>query len=336
MDVTTTAPLKRNLSAVITLFFVAPLVAEFLLGDLPLKLLPVLIMLAPMYGGGAVLIRETVRRTGRGWPSILLLGAAYGLIEEAYATQSLFNPDYLKMHAHWLAVGYIPALGIGSWWTLLTLNVHAFWSMGVSIALVEALVPEAAESPWLGRVGDTIVAVVFVLGVAANAEFQMKKDPFRASHAQFLSIAAVCLVLIVAAFLLPLRGARTKTGFVPNPWLTGVLALFLGLVVNLTSPHLGWEAVWIMLSLDAIFLSLVGLFSQRTGWRPVHTFSLGAGGAIAYGLHAFIQPPLVPGSVLMARIGNAIFLAAAIAVIVVGAKQSSRLTVSPAEGTLNT
>jgi hypothetical protein len=44
---------KRNVFAIITLFFVAPLVAEYLLGDLPLKLLAALIVLAPAYGGAA-------------------------------------------------------------------------------------------------------------------------------------------------------------------------------------------------------------------------------------------------------------------------------------------
>jgi hypothetical protein len=65
---------KRKISPVITLFFVAPLVAEYLLGDLPLKLLPALIFLAPAHGGGAILIRETARRARRGWPTMLLLG----------------------------------------------------------------------------------------------------------------------------------------------------------------------------------------------------------------------------------------------------------------------
>ncbi len=94
---------RRNVPAAITLFFVAPFVAEYLLGDLSLKLLPALILLAPMYGGGALLIREHVRHKGRGWPTILCLGAAYALLEEGLVTQSLFNPDYLKLHMHfWL------------------------------------------------------------------------------------------------------------------------------------------------------------------------------------------------------------------------------------------
>ena len=56
---------KRILPAV-GLFFLGPLVAEFLLGDLPINLLGALVILAPLYGGGALLIREVVRRTGRG------------------------------------------------------------------------------------------------------------------------------------------------------------------------------------------------------------------------------------------------------------------------------
>lgn len=49
----------------------------------------------PLYGTVAVLIREITRRTGRGWPTILLLGAAFGLIQAGLIDQSLFNPGYL-------------------------------------------------------------------------------------------------------------------------------------------------------------------------------------------------------------------------------------------------
>jgi hypothetical protein len=130
-------PVKgRGIWPALGLVFVAPLVAEFLLGNLPIKLLPALIVLAPMYGGGALLIREVVRRTGRGWPSILLLGMAYGIFEEAFTTQSLFNPNYLKLNLGLLTPAYIPSLGIGAWWTLWMLMVHGIWSISTPIALV--------------------------------------------------------------------------------------------------------------------------------------------------------------------------------------------------------
>src|SRR5262245_6914993 len=63
----------RSFRLAVGLFLLAPLVAELLLGNLPITALYTLVALAPLYGGGALLIREVVRRTGRGWSSILIL-----------------------------------------------------------------------------------------------------------------------------------------------------------------------------------------------------------------------------------------------------------------------
>jgi hypothetical protein len=316
---------KRKISAVITLFFVAPLVAEYLLGDLPLKLLPVVIVLAPMYGGGAVLIRDAARRAGRGWPTMLVLALAYMLIEEGLVTQSLFNHDYLKMQMHLLDPAYLPALGIGAWWTLLMINLHVFWSMGVSIALVEALYPAEADAPWMGSAGDAALGVLFVLGAVANFGIGFKQNHFVASHAQLLCVAALWVLVVVCAYLLPRGGRGVRDGAVPNAWVRGVMALVFGLGLMSTPPKWGWGAVGTMLVIDVIFLGLVWILSRRAGWGSLHILSLAAGGAVAYGVHAFLQKPLL-GGVVWARIGNAVFLAAAIGVIALGAKRVLRLT----------
>jgi hypothetical protein len=73
------------------LFLLAPLVAEYLLGNLPITAAGSLVVLAPLYGGGALLIREVARRLGRGWPTLLVWGVAYALLEEGIVTMSLFN-----------------------------------------------------------------------------------------------------------------------------------------------------------------------------------------------------------------------------------------------------
>jgi hypothetical protein len=321
---------KRNLFAVITLFFLAPLVAEYLLGDLPLKLLTALVVLAPAYGGGAVLIRETARRTGRGWPTMLMLGAAYTLIGEGLVSQSLFNPDYMQRHWHLLHPAYIPALGIGGWWTLLMLNLHTFWSMGVSIALVETLFPAEAESPWLGRVGDSLVGLVFVLGSAAGFGIGFKQNRFVASHAQLLSAAALCVLLIVSAFLIPAPRLRKAGGIVPSPWITGGVAFVLGMGVMNTPLRWGWAAVGVMLATDAVFLVLLTLFSRQTDWSALHTLSLAAGGVLVYGIHAYTAKPLV-GGLLWMHISNTVFLAAAACLIWLGATRAIRnRTLAPA------
>ena len=51
--------------------------------------------LMPLYGAGALLVRESARRLGRGWPTIALFAAAYALIEEGPVDQMIFNPGYL-------------------------------------------------------------------------------------------------------------------------------------------------------------------------------------------------------------------------------------------------
>src|ERR1035438_4895703 len=123
----TPAQWKQSVLPAIGLFFLAPLVAEFLLGNLSITMLSALIVLAPSYGGGALLIRELVRRSGRGWPTMVLLALAYGILEEAFTTQSLFNPNYLSLNMHLLQPAYIPALGIGGWWTVFVLALHTVW-----------------------------------------------------------------------------------------------------------------------------------------------------------------------------------------------------------------
>ena len=320
------------------LLFAAPLVAEYLLGNLPIKLLPALIVLAPMYGGGALLIRETVRRSRRGWPSILLLGMAYGIFEEAYTTQSLFNPDYLKLKLHLLAPAYIPTLGIGGWWTLWMLMVHGIWSISTPIALVEACVPSRARTPWTGRTGLAVIAIVFLAGAAGSTLITLRTDSFIASRAQFASAALAIAILVLLAFRIPAGhrefGQTAASAFEVKPspgntsgaataWALGSVALLLASAALLVPPVWGWGAVAALLALDCLMLLAVYLLRRRGALSLRHQLALGAGAALAYGWHAFLQHPAVGTLDASVRVGNAIFLLGAIALISLGAKRTT-------------
>ncbi len=317
---------QRSIAAALTLFFLAPLVAEYLLGDLPVTLLSALVMLAPMYGGGALLIRELTRRSGRGWPTMLLLGCAYAFIEEGFSTQSLFNPNFLGMHL--LAPAWIPSLGIGAWWTVLMLNVHPLWSMGVSIALAEGLFPsrtrthQMPQTPWLGKIGLSTAALLMIVGAAGGGVYSYRHSHFRASVAQFAVNAIFCILLVTAAFLLPRPASSTTAGQVPSPWLTSLTAFLLGVFVFFTPPQLGWGAVTIILAADLIALIFVGVAAGRAGWTPLHTLSLAAGGAIFYGVHAFLGNPVVPSPRWIVRSGNALFLVLAVMLILIAVRRT--------------
>jgi hypothetical protein len=313
---------QRSILAAVTLFFVAPFVAEFLLGDFPPTYLPLLILFAPMYGGGALLIRELARRTGRGWPTMLLLGCSYCLIEEGFSTQSLFNPNAFGLHLHLLASAWIPALGIGGWWTIFMLNVHPFWSIGVSIALVEGLFPSRASTPWLGKAGDSAAAVLFAAGFYVNTLLLLRRDPFRASHTQLAVTGVVCILFAAAAFLVPARAVRAGVGAAPSPWLTGAGTFVLGAAVFLAPVHWNWAAVAWIVADDLVFLLLLRVFSRRAGWTMLHTLSIGAAGALVYGVHAFITAPVVPAPMVIVLAGHALFLFAALALIAPGIRRT--------------
>jgi hypothetical protein len=84
--------LWRRVAPALGLFFLAPLVAEYLLGNVPVGAIAGVFILAPMYGGGALLIREVARRAGRGWPTILVLALAYGVLQPTLIDHTMFTP----------------------------------------------------------------------------------------------------------------------------------------------------------------------------------------------------------------------------------------------------
>jgi hypothetical protein len=86
--------LRRGAPAA-TLFVLAPVIGEVLFGAIPLSRLPFgLLGVVGLYGGGAILVRELVvrRRLGAAW--LVVLGLAYGLVEEGLVVQSLFDRHY--------------------------------------------------------------------------------------------------------------------------------------------------------------------------------------------------------------------------------------------------
>ena len=307
----------------LVLFFLAPLVSEFLLGNLPITMLPALLILAPMYGGGALLIREIVRRTGRSWPSIMLLGIAYAILEEAFTTQTLFNPNYLHLNLHLLDYAPIRALGIGAWWSMYVLSLHSIWSIAVSIALAEALFPEKAATPWLGTIGLSATAFIFLFGIAATTLVSLRIERekggiFVASSSQFLGAAVVCILLIVIAFALPVHQRELRAGTVVRPSIVGTAGFVAGLIFLLVPPFWGWGAVAIYIALYLIAIIFVLSQSSRNGWGARHRLALASGAALAYAVHSFPQPSVTNEDPTIDLIGNSIFTVGAVAIIAIG------------------
>src|SRR4051812_3956909 len=193
--------MKSTKWPVAALLFLSPLIGEYLLGSLPASMIALLPLMMAMYGAGAVLIREVVRARGGGWASIVLLATAYGLFEEGFVTQSLFNPNYL--HLRLLDYGFLPALGTALPWAIFVVGIHAVWSITVPIALTESAFTAQRDRPWLGIAGRTGFALAFMAGCALIAVFSYRQVPFVATASQFGVTGALIAALSVAAIKLP-------------------------------------------------------------------------------------------------------------------------------------
>jgi len=285
--------MMRRLLPVISLWVLAPLVAEYLLGSLPVSLIVILPLMAAMYGSGALLIREAARRSGGGWVTIALLGIAYGFVEEGFVTQSLFNPNYL--HLRLLDVGYIPALGIGLPWLVFVVTIHTVWSISVPIGFAEALFPARRDERWLGPVGIGIFTLLFLAGSAAVANFTYKSLPFMASPGQFLATGVIVVALIAAAFAWPRYRKAQSDRAAPHPAALFALAFLAGsgvmLVEHYGSVLRGWP--WqvgfaILVMIEAVFVALMIRCTRGRQWRDSHRFALMAGGLGVYGVFGFL------------------------------------------------
>jgi hypothetical protein len=326
--------IRRVLPAV-GLFFLAPLTAEFLLGNIPITALYLLPMFALLYGSGAILIREVARRRGWGWPTMVTWALAYGVLEEGVTTQSLFNPDYAGQHL--LRAGYVHALGMGVPWTLFVLTLHTVWSISVPIAITETVARSGPTRPWLRRPGLTVTIVLFAVGVVATTAVSIGMDPFVASTGQFVGTGIAIFVLVALGALLGVRGHAPRTELTrsaPNPWLLGAGSLAASSAFMLLSLGSGldpWVSVAIDLVLYAAAVLVIRYCSRLRGFGAAHRLALAGGALLTYAWHAFPEGPVLPASHAADLTGNAVFAAGAVALLVVAVLRLRSGSPAPAE-----
>ena len=311
--------MTRRIAPALVLVFLAPFVGEVLLGNTPVRLILSYLLVLPMYGFGALFIRELSRRSGRGWPTILILGVAYGVAEEGLADMSLFNPNFLGQHL----LSYGNLFGVGWPWWFFVLTLHAVWSIGVSIALAEALFARRGEYPWLGRKGLVISGVVFVFGLVL-VHF-VGGQGYQLSAGQVALSLVLVAVIAAVAFLVPRRRVTQPADprQAPNPWLAG------GVAFVLTSAFMAVTRLSYALNLPAgvlilVYFLLYGLalfavwrWSRRIGWSAEHRFALAAGALLTYAWYGFVQAP----HDVLDLIGQAIFALLALGVLILAGRQ---------------
>ena len=311
--------------AALCLLVLAPLVAEYLLGNVSTRLLLGLPFLMPMYGGGALLIREVARRTGRGYGTMLALAAAYGVIEAGVFDGSLFNSGFGGLDFDAL---FSPSLGFSPYYAFHFTVGHAIWSITVPIALTEAVFPAHRTTPWLGRVGFAVTAVGYVLGGLLILNDSRHVGDYRTTPAQAIGVLVAAGLLIAAAFTVRWRPAFDRP--LPRPVWFGVAA-FVATGLVYASPE-SWPGLALAaMVLLAAALSLV-LAAASPSWTPMHAVAVAGGALLTYGWGGFVVLDLYGRTAALDIVGNVVLAALAVLLLVVAVRRTARFGLQSAYG----
>jgi hypothetical protein len=160
------------------LLILTPGIPEYLSGSSNMALLvlspPLFFLLLAanlaLYGPGVILIREAKIRWNKGWASVFLLGAAYGIVEEGLALRTLFNPTSsvvgnLGVYGHWLGVNWV--------WTVGLVIFHSVFSIGLPIFIFGLAFPDLKSKSLVSTKGIRISALTlavdsFLLSLLVN------------------------------------------------------------------------------------------------------------------------------------------------------------------------
>jgi len=260
----------KRYGAIGAFFVIGPAMTELLTGNIPLATLldPIAISaLSISYGGAALLVRETVIRWGKGFPSIVVLGIAYGMVNEALESGGYFDPKFysvielgLENYGRWHGVNVLWALGITAF--------HAIFSITIPIIVVDSLFRTKGRllgKPALGFLFVLWIAGAVFLMFVSNHIFSPRPPPDAAALA-FIIVSIIALT--AAARILPRVTVSASKGE-PRPVILFVVALagsaafffaYLGLHHHLLDPLLNIAAlVGLLLLYAGLLLRVPGI-----------------------------------------------------------------------------
>lgn len=291
---------RTSWTPVLALLLLSPIAAEYLAAyndttGNAAALLGGLLIFAPLYGAPALLLRELVRRTGRGWPSMLLLAAALGVVQAGLVDQSLFANGYDNVSG-WdetLRATYLAPLGIGAYYAQAFVLGHVIYSFCAPIALAEAIRPAAARASWLPPRGIAIAAAGWATAAILILADRLGAAPVeRATPPELIGAALVVLALVAAALALrprPPRVAAITSARVLGATLGASFAL--ATFANIAPET--WLGVVVALASMAVGAVLLLRLGRRGGWPLEIPTAVAAGALLSRAALAFTYFPVV-------------------------------------------
>ncbi|MDB5719987.1 MAG: hypothetical protein JWP15_605 [Alphaproteobacteria bacterium] len=292
----------RRIAPALLLAFLAPVFTEVLPGATRFSSIFVFPIEMAVWGGGAVLIREVVRRRGLGWWSLLLLGLALAIAEECLIQQTSLAPLVIRLKGE----EWARAFGVNYVYLLWALVYESVWVVLLSVLTAEMVFPGRRAEGWLSRAGAIATISLFLLGAflawfswTRIARVQVFHQPPFAPPTLAV-FAALLGMLILAWAALRVRRSPSASSWRPPPSVLLAAAaaiwaiLWYGLVVLAFGIAPRTPSIVVVaggLGVILILIVLVPRWAAHPGWSRRHDFALVAGalaGSMAVSFVGFI------------------------------------------------
>jgi hypothetical protein len=279
----------------LTLAILAPLIAEVLSGATKFSVLFALVPEILVWGCGALLIREVVRRWRGGWTSMLLLGLGLSIAEEFVIQQTSLAPlPFPGALAH-----YGRAWGVNWIYFLYMLGYESVWVVLVPVQVTELIFRGRGHAPWLRNRGLLIAAILFLIGSRIAWYAWIKRvrpmifhlPPYHPGARVIGSgLVAMVLLAILAHFVRGVGHGKPDSARPALPvWVVAVLGFVLGcpfyalmgFVFAPREPHIAFGAVMAGgMAWALVVYLLLGRLIHSTGWSDMHGWALAFGSTL--------------------------------------------------------
>jgi len=249
----------------------APVIGELVSGSSPpLEFFnPIIfLLLAGLYGSGALVMRELKVRWHKDYRGLFLLGCAYAVLEEGLMVKSFFDPGWVDLnemswYGRWLEVNWV--------WTEMLTIYHAVFSIIIPITLAELAYPEKGNESWISkRTFAVLVAVLFfetLIGLFGITAYIPPVPQY------FLAIAAMALFILAAYKLKPKKIPQTTCRIASSRLLFAVCAAgsTLFFVMFWSSPTTLRDYPVATMALGVFLVLAFARFLSRFDWKSPHS-----------------------------------------------------------------
>jgi hypothetical protein len=301
--VAASAPQRGGWRPSLTLAILSPLIAEVLSGATKVSVVFALVPEILVWGCGALIIREVVRRWRGGWTSMLLLGLGLSIAEEFVIQQTSLAP----LPFPGALVHYGRSWGVNWIYFLFMLGYESVWVVLVPIQVTDLIFPGMRHTPWLRDRGLFVAAILFLIGSRIAWYAWIKRvrpmifhlPPYHPGALIMGSgVFAIALLTTLAYFARHIRtGEPNPARGTPLAWIVVVLGFVLGMpfyalmsfVFAPKEPQIPFgEVLAAGIAWAVLVYLLLGRVIRSASWNDMHRWALTFGSTLLCMVAGFI------------------------------------------------